>query len=131
MKRESIINWCPVLNSVFPVPLEFHQPSSVDDLGWRRGKVVYRFEESFFSPDRKNSRGGYGVAIAESPHLFTGVRQYPGKWRPRAALYHPSERLRSSSRDFYQKRWGSAPSPNVWRHGHHSYQGLDGVDGSP
>src|SRR2546425_8787056 len=118
MKRESIINWCPVLNSVFPVPLEFHQPSSVDDLGWRRGKVFYRFEESFFSPDRKNSGGGYGVAIAESPHLFTGVRQYLGKWRPRAALYHPTERLRSSSRHFHPRWWETAPFRYDWRHVH-------------
>src|SRR2546428_10470433 len=102
MKRESIINWCPVLNSVFPAPLEFHQPSSVDDLGWRRGKVVYRFEESFFSPDRKNSRGGYGVAIAESPHLFTGAREYLGNWRCRAPLFTRRAGVRRSARDFEQ-----------------------------
>ena len=95
---------CRVLNGVFLRVLGFHALLRVEEpSGGRRGKLVYHLEESFFSPDRKNSRGGYGVAIAESPHLFTRVRQYLGKRRPRAALYHLSERLRSSSGDFDQR----------------------------
>src|SRR6266704_1991434 len=102
---------CRVLNGVFLRVLEFHVLLRVEEPSGGRGKLVYHLEESFFSPDRKNSGGGYGVAIAESPHLFTGVRQYHGKWRPGAVLYHLCEGLR-------------CPAWNIRRHIHHSNQIL-------
>src|SRR5438034_10612000 len=66
---------CRVLNGVFLRVLGFHALLRVEEpSGGRRGKLVYHLEESFFSPDGKNSRGGSVLAIPESPHLFTKAR---------------------------------------------------------